>query len=87
MVNKDIIVFWEFSSGLLQKIIWCDDVINETVATSIARELHAYGPEYLEPSIDRYLEYRHKFKIKSDFRAFSATPLEWVCLQTILADE
>ena len=73
MVNKDIIVFLEFSTDLLQKIIWCDDVIDKTAASSIALGLHEYGAEFFEPSIDRYLEYRNKFIIKSDFRAFSAT--------------
>ena len=30
------------------------------------------GEEYFEPSTSRYLEYRERFLIKSDYKSFSA---------------
>lgn len=68
-VNKDVTVFFEIKSGLLQKLIWCDDVIDEDKAARIA-----FGIDYMyEPSISLYLENRDKFVIKSDIRLFSTT--------------
>lgn len=69
LVNKDIIVFFEIKAGLLQKLIWCEDVIDEDKAAKYAFKL-----DYMsEPSSSVYLENRQDFVIKSDIRSFSAT--------------
>ncbi len=68
-INKDVIIFLEMRSGLLQKLIWCDDVVDKDKAFSVA-----YGIDYMcDPSAKTYIENREKFVIKSDFRSFSAT--------------
>ncbi|MCI6582540.1 MAG: hypothetical protein MSH15_11270 [Oscillospiraceae bacterium] len=72
LVNKDITVFFEFNPNNLNKVIWCDEEINEYIAGNIAYELHDMGEEYFEPSTSRYLEYRERFLIKSDYKSFSA---------------
>ena len=72
MVNTDIILFFEFEPGNLNRVIWCDDVVDETIADNIAEGLH--GDEFaMTPSVERYLEYRNRFIINSDYRHFTAT--------------
>lgn len=73
LVNRDVIVFLEFKPGLLQRVIWCDEEIDDYKAWTIAESLHGKGYEFFIPSVERYLQYRHQFAIRSDFRYFTAT--------------
>lgn len=67
----------------MQKVIWCDDKIDEHIAGTIAEGLHGFGEEYFTPSVSNYLAYRNKFIIKSDFRYFTAT--EYTIKEFLLA--
>lgn len=71
-VNKDVVVFLEFSPGNLKNIIWCDDEIDKDIAGYIAKEFHN-NEMNVASSKELYLEYRDVItKNKSNFRAFTA---------------
>ncbi len=73
IVKRDVIVFLEFKPGLLQKIIWCEEEIDDYKAGTIAESIHGGGIEADMPSVKNYLQYRSEFVIRSDFRYFTAT--------------
>lgn len=69
-VNPNVTVFLEFQPDRLQKIIWCQEEIDEYEAGAIAERLHG---AVWEPSAALYLKYRTQFAIRSDYRHFTAT--------------
>ncbi len=73
MVNKDITVFLEFAPNRLVKIIWCDNVIDDSKACSISGALHEYGQEFIDPSVTNYLNNYDKIVLRSNFGRFTAT--------------
>ena len=68
-----MIVFLEFKPGLLQKVIWCDEEIDDYKAVTIAESIHGGGYIADMPSVANYMRYRNRFVIRSDFRYFTST--------------
>lgn len=71
-ISTNIAVFLEFEPNCLQKIVWCQELVDEYQVCIMSERMHDCGIEYCTPSVTNYKECRDSFVIKSNYKFFTS---------------